>query len=181
MVHNKFLLCTLLATGIAQAAQSATPAPVINQADVRAADLKVGDTVTIQQKSPLASTLYVADSQTMPTLKTLVRPYPYSPFNYASYALQTAGAIYALTGIAGLLSSQFEKPQPTTTDVKKEQKKRVERVQQENKVWTGFGIYLIGVLAQILIDNTLGMRNPVEINTSTPVMVKLTTPSTVKN
>ncbi len=162
MVHNKFLLCTLLATGIAQATQTTT-AP-INQIDLQATGLAKGQEVKIAQNIPVVETFLVVDTTSNPTVTGY--EYVYSPFHYASYGAQVIGAIYALSGIAELLNSQFNQPQTTPTDAKKEQKKRVERVQQENKVWTGFGIYLVGILAQLAIDKTFGKPRPVEIATN---------------
>lgn len=88
-----------------------------------------------------------------------------SPYNYPIYALQAGGAAYALTGIKSLLSAKT--PSDKEISPKKALEERIKKANEENKVWAGISLVLLGTLGKIITDlfiGTGGMEVKIDIN-----------------
>lgn len=101
----------------------------------------------------VANTVKSEDAVTAWITKPRVQMVP-SVYSYPVYALQAGGAVCALAGIKGLLSAET----PSTKEVspKKALEMRIKKAQDENKVWTGMSLVLIGVLGKIVTDLFIG-------------------------
>ena len=73
-----------------------------------------------------------------------------SAYEYPTYALQAGGALYALSGIKGLLVAEV--PSNKEISPKKELAARIKKAQDENKVWAGTSLVLLGILGKIALD-----------------------------
>ncbi len=77
-----------------------------------------------------------------------------SVYNYPTYALQATGALYALTGIKSLLSA--ETPSTKELSPKKELEARIKKAHDENKIWAGISLVLVGILGKVATDLFIG-------------------------
>jgi|GEM_PF-5053255 len=100
-----------------------------------------------------AQTAKSEDALTVWVTKPRVNMVP-SVYSYPVYALQAGGAVYALAGIKGLLST--ETPSNKEVSPKKELEARIKKAHDENKVWAGMSLVLIGVLGKIVTDLFIG-------------------------
>ncbi len=111
----------------------------------------------------LTATVKSEDAMTAWITKPRVNMVP-SAYNYPSYALQASGALYALTGIKALIST--ETPSNKEVSPKKALEMRIKKAQDENKVWTGVSLVLVGILGKIVTDlfvGNYGMETKIDI------------------
>ena len=109
------------------------------------------------------ATVKSEDAMTVWITKPWVTMVP-SVYSYPSYALQASGALYALTGIKALIST--ETPSNKEVSLKKAIEMRIKKAQDENKVWTGVSLVLVGILGKIVTDlfvGNYGMETKIDI------------------
>jgi hypothetical protein len=99
------------------------------------------------------ATIKSEDAITVWITKPRVKMVP-SVYSYPGYALQASGALYALAGIKGLLSN--ETPSKKEVSPKKALEIRIKKAQDENKVWSGTSLVLVGILTKIATDLFIG-------------------------
>ena len=124
-------------------------------------DFKLGEVVSAADSNNInkfeVTDMIITDA----TTSEVVVPTMYT----ASYAIQAAGAIYALYGIKQLVLDTEKKTPKTTADAVRA---RIAKIEKEKKVWAGFGIYLIGCIAQIIVERATGLKK-LDIKSETKV------------
>ena len=85
---------------------------------------------------------------------------------YSLFATQATGALYAITGIRGLLAA--ETPTNKELSPKKALEIRIKKAADENKVWTGISVFLIGYLAQAAAGFVVGVNAGLKASNETP-------------
>lgn len=111
----------------------------------------------------LTTTVKSEDAMTAWITKPRVNMVP-SVYNYPTYALQASGALYALTGIKALIFT--ETPSNKEISPKKALEMRIKKAEDENKVWTGVSLVLVGILGKIVTDlfvGNYGMETKIDI------------------